>query len=192
MVIKKTIDDHKINEKCDILHLFAFGRIQFSNVFFILFLTKINCDFRVLVEGKSLKVLGIGLVLGIIHSYSGLFAFMSYMSNIFAATKTDLHPDTNTIITGVVQVIGSYLAIGIVDRYGRRILMITSITGVGLGTAALGLYAFLVEKNDIDLSSFSYWLPVFLMSFIIFMANIGLNAIVYVIMVEILPSKVRN
>uniref|UniRef100_A0A1B0GG41 Major facilitator superfamily (MFS) profile domain-containing protein n=1 Tax=Glossina morsitans morsitans TaxID=37546 RepID=A0A1B0GG41_GLOMM len=143
-------------------------------------------------EGKSLKVLGIGLVLGIIHSYSGLFAFMSYMSNIFAATKTDLHPDTNTIITGVVQVIGSYLAIGIVDRYGRRILMITSITGVGLGTAALGLYAFLVEKNDIDLSSFSYWLPVFLMSFIIFMANIGLNAIVYVIMVEILPSKIRS
>lgn len=113
------------------------------------------------------------------------------MSSIFAATKTELHPDINTIIIGVVQVFGTYTATILVDRYGRKILMIVSTAGMGIGMAAFGMYAFFAEETDVDLSNYSRWLPLLLMAAVIFLANVGIISVTFVVLVEIMPSKVN-
>ena len=75
----------------------------------------------------SLKALCTGVVLIAINMFSGSFALINYMTTIFAATHTELlDPGANTIIIGVVQIIGAYSATTLVDRFGRKILLMVS------------------------------------------------------------------
>ncbi|XP_037957109.1 facilitated trehalose transporter Tret1-like [Teleopsis dalmanni] len=140
---------------------------------------------------NALKAFATGLILMLVNIFSGVFAFVNYMSTIFDKSKADLDPDTNTIIIGVVQIVGTYTATVLVDRYGRKILMIVSTGSMSLGLAAFGMYAFFVEEIEVDLSSYS-WLPLLLMAFVIFMANVGVNAVSFIILVEVMPAKIRS
>ncbi|XP_073824940.1 facilitated trehalose transporter Tret1-like isoform X2 [Musca autumnalis] len=141
---------------------------------------------------KSLIAICSGVVLMLLNMFCGSFALVNYMSSIFAAIKTELHPDINTIIVGVVQVIGAYIATILVDRYGRKVLLLVSTSGMGVGLAAFGIYAFFAEETEVDLSLYSHWLPLLLMGFIIFIANVGILSVTVVVLVEILPSKIRS
>ncbi|XP_030383445.1 facilitated trehalose transporter Tret1 [Scaptodrosophila lebanonensis] len=140
---------------------------------------------------RAIKAIVTGLVLMIAGTFGGTFAFINYMSNIFGAVRTQLDPNTNTIIIGVVQIIGTLASIYLVDRYGRKILLIISCAGCGLSTAAFGTYAFFAEETDADLSAYSAWLPVTIMAFVIFLANVGITSVTMVVLVEILPQKIR-
>ncbi|KAH8267473.1 hypothetical protein KR018_006737 [Drosophila ironensis] len=140
---------------------------------------------------RSLKALATGLVLMVANIFTGTFAFINYMSNIFEAVHTQLNPNTNTIIIGAVQIAGTLASMYLVDRYGRKILLIVSCCGSGLGAAAFGLYAFYAEETEVDLSAYSAWLPVCLMSFIIFIANVGVISVTMVVLVEVLPQRIR-
>lgn len=140
----------------------------------------------------ALKAIGIGMTMMFINIFTGSFALLSYMSTIFVAVKTQIHPDTNTIIIGVVQIVGSYIAISLVDRYGRKILLIISTATTGACLASFGMYAFLAEETSVDLSAYHSWLPLVLMALIIFTANVGLIPVPTVVLVEILPPKIRS
>ncbi|XP_017075855.1 LOW QUALITY PROTEIN: facilitated trehalose transporter Tret1 [Drosophila eugracilis] len=140
---------------------------------------------------RSLKALATGLVLMIANIFTGTFAFINYMSNIFDAVHTQLDPNTSTIIIGAVQILGTLASIYLVDRHGRRILLIISCAGSGIGTSAFGLYAFFAEEQEEELAAFSAWLPVTLMAFIIFIANVGVISVTMVVLVEILPQRIR-
>lgn len=128
----------------------------------------------------------------ILNIFCGAFALLNYMSSIFIATKTELHPDVNTIIIGIVQVFGTYTATILVDHFGRKILMIVSTSGMGIGMAAFGMYAFFSEETDMDLTPYSSWLPLLLMAFIIFLANVGIVSVTFIVLVEIMPPKVKK
>lgn len=138
---------------------------------------------------RSVRALITGVVLISLNQLSGTFAIMNYSSMIFAATESTLDPNTNTIIIGVVQILGAYTAIICVDRFGRKILMILSSSGMGFGMAILGVYGFINEQGQIDLLPLS-WLPLVLMIFIIFIANIGIISLTFVLLIETLPVKV--
>ncbi|EDV32169.1 uncharacterized protein Dana_GF14173 [Drosophila ananassae] len=140
---------------------------------------------------QALKAMATGLVLMVANIFTGTFAFINYMSNIFEAAETKLDPNTNTIIIGAVQIVGTLASMYLVDRYGRKVLLIVSCFGSGIGTAAFGLYAFFVQELEADMSAYSAWLPVCLMSFIIFIANVGVISVTMVVLVEILPQRIR-
>ncbi|XP_036321248.1 facilitated trehalose transporter Tret1-2 homolog [Rhagoletis pomonella] len=141
---------------------------------------------------RALKSISIGITLMFIYTFSGTFALLSYMSSIFAAIKTDVHPDTNTVIVGVVQIVGAYMAISLVDRYGRKILLMTSTAAVGICLSSFGMYAYLAEKTSVDLTAYRTWLPVMLVALIILTANMGLLPVPPVVMVEVQQAKIRS
>uniref|UniRef100_A0A0A1WK54 Facilitated trehalose transporter Tret1 n=1 Tax=Zeugodacus cucurbitae TaxID=28588 RepID=A0A0A1WK54_ZEUCU len=140
---------------------------------------------------RSLRALLIANTVFFINVATGSFTLLSYMSTIFVAVKTDIHPDTNTVIIGVVQILGAYIAIILVDRFGRKVLLMISSASIGICLAAFGTYAFFVEETSVDLTSFSSWLPLVLMALIILTANLGVIPIPAVVAVEILPPKIR-
>ncbi|KAH8403345.1 hypothetical protein KR222_011072, partial [Zaprionus bogoriensis] len=140
---------------------------------------------------RALKAILTGLVLMVGNIFTGTFAFINYMSNIFATVRTQLDPNTNTIIIGAVQIVGTLTSIYLVDRYGRKILLVVSCAGSALGTAAFGLYAFYAEETNADLSAYAAWLPVTIMGIIIFLANVGVISVTMVVLVEVIPQKIR-
>ncbi|XP_036224881.2 facilitated trehalose transporter Tret1 [Bactrocera oleae] len=141
---------------------------------------------------RAMHALSMGSLLIIINVFSGSFAILNYTSSIFDAVKTDIHPNTNTTIIGVVQIIGTITAIILVDRYGRKMLLMLSTASMGICLAAFGMYAFFAEETSVDLTPYRSWLPLLLMALIILAANVGVIPVTFVVLVEILPPKIRS
>ncbi|XP_004518959.1 facilitated trehalose transporter Tret1 [Ceratitis capitata] len=132
-----------------------------------------------------------GFVLMWLNVFCGAYGILYYTSSVFVAARTELHPDTNTIIVGLVQVTGVYTATILVDRFGRKPLLIFSCAATAIGMAVFGLYGFLLEETTVDLSAVSAWLPLVTVCFIMFVSNSGLIPIPFVLLVELMPPKIR-
>lgn len=111
------------------------------------------------------------------------------MSNIFAESGSTMDPNTSTIIMGVLQIAGTYAATLLVDTYGRKILMLWSTGGMAVGLAAFG--AFTYFSRLADLTDYSF-VPIVLMGFVVFVGNIGMIALTFVVLVEIFPRRVSS
>lgn len=123
------------------------------------------------------------------YQFSGVFSFINYMSDIFKESGSVLDVNTSTIIIGAVQILGSYTSTIFVDTMGRRILMLISTLGTSLGCIVFGLFTYYAHQYD--LSNFN-WLPLVLMILIIYLANVGLIGLFFVVLVELFPVKVRK
>lgn len=136
----------------------------------------------------SLKAFCTALMLMGLNQFSGSFAFFNYMSDIFARTGTNIPPNTCTIIMGVAQITGTCFTMILVDRFGRRLLMLVSSGGMGLGLIGFGLY--ILFTNDETKLQY-YWVPLVIMTFVILITSIGVVALIFTVIVEIMPTKVR-
>ncbi|XP_055848186.1 uncharacterized protein LOC129913473 [Episyrphus balteatus] len=138
---------------------------------------------------RSIKSLLIGLVFGIVFSFTGIYVILNYSALIFAEAHSSMDPKTNTIIIGAFQIVGSYCAFVLIDKFGRKILMLVSLIGMCLGFTLIGVHSYMVTNFAFDSAR---WLPIVLTSFIILAANIGVMSITFIILVEILPPKIRS
>jgi len=139
------------------------------------------------VTKPALKGFAASIVLSLGYQFSGVFSFINYMSDIFKASGSIVDVNTATIIIGVVQIVGVYTSTVLVDIVGRRVLMLISTMGVGIGCIAFGCFTYFAENDG--LSDFN-WLPLVLMIIICYVANIGLIGIFFLVLVELFPVKV--
>ncbi|KAG5679865.1 hypothetical protein PVAND_009402 [Polypedilum vanderplanki] len=156
-----------------------------------------NCDSN---DGKitrkdfltkaAIKSIFIGMALMIFELFTGAYALLSYASMIFEEAGSTLSPNISAIIIGLIQVVGVYFSTFLVDRAGRRFLMITSGICCTLGLAIFSIYDF-AKVNDMNVTDFK-WIPLFSFSFVIFSANFGLISIPFLILTEIAPIKIKS
>ncbi|XP_035795544.1 facilitated trehalose transporter Tret1-like [Anopheles albimanus] len=136
------------------------------------------------------KALLIGLVLVSLNQLSGCFALINYTAQIFADAGSDLDPNMAAIIVGAIQIIGSYGSTIVVDRCQRKHVYIVTSFLAAIGLFAMGTHGYL-KSQRIDVSAIN-WIPVASLSFVIFIASVGLLPLTFVILSEILPPKVRS
>ncbi|XP_050741438.1 facilitated trehalose transporter Tret1 [Drosophila biarmipes] len=146
-------------------------------------------SYKDLMTKPALKGFGASIVLCLGYQFSGVFSFINYMSDIFKASGSIVDVNTGTIIIGVVQIVGVYTSTILVDIVGRRVLMLISTMGVGVGCIAFGCFTYFAQIYD--LSNFN-WLPLVLMIIICYVANIGLIGIFFLVLVELFPVKIRS
>ncbi|XP_053952803.1 facilitated trehalose transporter Tret1-like [Anastrepha ludens] len=140
---------------------------------------------------EAVIAFGNGFVLMLLNVFCGAYGILYYTSSVFVQARTEMHPDTNTIIVGLVQVTGVYTATFLVDRFGRRPLMMFSCAATSIGMATFGLYGYLLQNTTVDVSAVRSWLPLVNACFIMFVANSGLIPIPFVLLVELMPAKIR-
>ncbi|XP_030374058.1 facilitated trehalose transporter Tret1-like [Scaptodrosophila lebanonensis] len=141
------------------------------------------------INKPTLKVFVLIFVLIVTNQMSGSFANLNYTSNIFAELENRLNVNTCTVVVGVAQVVGILCAVMLVDRFGRRVLLLTSMAGMGLGELAIGL---LKDLSTSELLAELYWLPLTLMCWVAFIAAVGMVSLVFTIIMELLPAKIRS
>lgn len=129
-----------------------------------------------------------GLCVVLLSIFCGSPVFLNYASILFRNSGSDLDPALSSVIMISIQLIATTTSSSLVDMVGRRILMILSAAGTALGTGAMGTYVFLSFQGA-DLTGFN-WVPVTSLSFAVLSCNIGLIPLVFVILLEVLPSKV--
>lgn len=125
-----------------------------------------------------------------LNQMCGLFAMLNYTVSIFEAAGSTLSPEVSTIIVGFIQLVGTFAPIILVERAGRKILVVTSATGIALGQILLGGYSYM-NKLGYDVSSVQ-WLPLISFGFAIFIGAWGVMSLPFLIISEIMPPKVSH
>ena len=131
----------------------------------------------------------IGVVLMYLNIMCGAFALITYSANVFQASGSSLDPFTCSIVFAIFQLVGTCLASQLVDKVGRKALLILSLVGSSFGLSTMGAYQYLYEQGH-DVSAFD-WIPVVSLSFVVTVASIGILPLPFVILAEILPQKLR-
>lgn len=142
--------------------------------------TKVN--FATLLERQILPAVLIGIGLAVFQQLCGINVVFGYTSNIFesiGASKDDQL--LQTVFIGGVNLVFTLLAMGLVDKLGRKPLMISG----AIGLAALYILIALLLAGKSPYSG------------ILILSAIGLYAttlgpITWVLIAEIFPNKVRS
>lgn len=125
-----------------------------------------------------------------INQFSGCFVLLNYSATIFRDSGSDIDPNISSMIMASIQCIGTYVATILVDKVGRKLLLMISVSATTIGLTAMGTYSYL-DNLHFDLQYFN-WVPVMSLSFVIFIASIGILPLPYIVLAEILPNKVKT
>lgn len=128
------------------------------------------------------------IVLAILFAFfnqvSGINAIIYYAPRIFAMAGLGAHASLlSTVGIGTVNFVFTLLAINIMDRVGRRTLMLVGSVGL---IVSLVLVASTFYSGKLD----SYAIPLYIMAFIAFFA-FSQGAVIWVFISEIFPNAVR-
>jgi SP family facilitated glucose transporter-like MFS transporter 8 len=96
---------------------------------------------------------------------------LSYASFIFDESGSELSPNLSAIVVGGIEVVGVYMTTMLVDRTGRKFLMITSALCCTCGLFAFSIYDYM-KVYGYDVTAFK-WVPLTSFSFTILAANFG-------------------
>ncbi|PSN47389.1 hypothetical protein C0J52_11155 [Blattella germanica] len=121
---------------------------------------------------------------------SGINAVIFYTGKIFEDPDSFLEPTMATIIVGTVQVLATYSSSLLVDRLGRRILLLASDGGMATCLFLLSVY-FYYQENGTDISGMS-WLPLVSLASYIILFSIGLGPLPWFMMAELVPAEAKG
>ncbi|XP_053947515.1 facilitated trehalose transporter Tret1-like isoform X1 [Anastrepha ludens] len=128
-------------------------------------------------------------IICILNQFSSSFVFVSYMSAIFASSGSTMDPNECTIYMGVVEIAGTVTSTVLVERFGRKVLFLTSTATMAASMFAFGIF---VQFTDESTKAQYEWAPVVLMALVVYTAAFGVVGLTYTIIVEILPAKIRG
>ncbi|XP_039231742.1 facilitated trehalose transporter Tret1 isoform X2 [Drosophila yakuba] len=144
-----------------------------------------RADFFNKVSGKAFGLIAVVLVS---NQLSGSFAIFNYASTIFEQLGSRMEPNLCGIFLGVLQVLGLISAVFLVDRVGRRRLLIPSLAGVGMAELGVGLLKSFASQEFLNRNG---WIGLTLMGIVSYTVSVGIVALTFVIIVELLPLKIR-
>ena len=129
-------------------------------------------------------VLVIGIVLAVLQQITGINVFLYFGTEIFKKMGSDTNAALlQTVIVGVVNLSFTIIAIWMVDRLGRKPLMMIGSVGMGLSLLGMGLMAY-VQKTDL-------WVLLFILGYIACFA-LSVGPVTWVILSEIFPTRIRG
>jgi SP family galactose:H+ symporter-like MFS transporter len=134
-----------------------------------------------------LPVLFCGVTLAVIQQVTGINTVIYYAPTIFQAAG--FHSNEAAIIAtagvGVVNVLMTVVSIPLIDKVGRRPLLLISLSGMGLSLAALGI-GFAVGGEALK------FIGVLSLALYIAAFAIGLGPVFWLLISEIFPLNVRG
>uniref|UniRef100_A0A7N0ZX66 Major facilitator superfamily (MFS) profile domain-containing protein n=1 Tax=Kalanchoe fedtschenkoi TaxID=63787 RepID=A0A7N0ZX66_KALFE len=136
-------------------------------------------------------MVGIGLL--ILQQLTGINGVLFYSSNIFAAAGIT-SSNAATFGLGAVQVVATGVTTWLVDRAGRRLLLIISSVGMTISLALVAVSFFVKDAISEDSSLYSIlgYLSVAGVVAMVVAFSLGIGAIPWVIMSEILPVSIKG
>jgi MFS family permease len=141
---------------------------------------------RPLLGAAAAPALIIGVTLAVVQQFAGINAVIPYAPSIME--RTGLSASNSilySIVIGVANVAATIVAVRLIDRSGRRPLLLASAAGAGVSLALLGL------TFEASLGDWASWLTLAcLLAYIVSFA-IGLGPVFWLLISEIFPAEAR-
>ncbi|WP_369014847.1 sugar porter family MFS transporter [Flavobacterium anhuiense] len=141
-------------------------------------------DFKMLLDKRALPILLIGIVLAAFQQWCGINIIFNYAQEIFVSAGYSINDlFMNIVITGSINLVFTLVAMGTVDKIGRKKLMLFGSAGLAIIYALLG-YFYYTNVTGLPL------LLLVLLAIAIY--AMSLAPITWVILSEIFPNRIRG
>lgn len=132
------------------------------------------------------------IVIGLIFAFqmSGINAVLFYTNEILQGANVNLDSGIATIIVGVIFFISAALSSILVDKLGRRILMLISTACLIVCFGLMGTY-FLIQKSGVNVDAIA-WAPVLILSVFVSIHALGIGPITWIVLGEVLDQSVKD
>jgi sugar porter (SP) family MFS transporter len=137
-----------------------------------------------LLSKPVLRILGIGIFLAVLQQWSGINVIFNYAEEVYRSAGYGISGVMfNIVITGAINLVFTLVALGFVDRIGRRPLMLFGCAGIGISHLLIGI-AYRAHIGGLLLLIFT-------------LAAIGCYAmslapVTWVLISEIFPNRIRG
>ncbi|XP_050671494.1 facilitated trehalose transporter Tret1-like [Leptidea sinapis] len=143
-------------------------------------------------DKPTFKAFIITLVIKISQQFDGYLIVLIYASFVTEkAAETislELSPNKQVMIIGVAQLVGSILATCIVEKTGRKLLLVSTSVAVGVGMLLLSGWFYFTSAGF----WLPGWLPVAAMCICIFADAAGFQPISYIIITDLFTFQLRG
>lgn len=152
---------------------------------------KIIADRNAQEEGKTVdkhylrKVTIIGIILAVLQQAAGINVIIYYAPTVFrqAGATGNMQTLTNSMI-GIACFFGVLVSMWLSDKLGRKILLLVGCAGMTIVQFSVGF----ILANHLKLGMF----PPFLIALFLFLFNISMGPLVWVLLGEIFPNSFRG
>jgi MFS transporter, SP family, galactose:H+ symporter len=141
------------------------------------------------------KPLALGIGLAVFQQITGINAIIYYSDAIFAAagfTSTVAQTQATTWAIGGVNVLATFIAIGFIDRLGRRPLLLAGIVGMGVSLLAVGTAFLSIAPTPSGGPSAAGMVTLAALVLFIGSFAFSLGPVVWTVINEIFPGRVRG
>ena len=146
--------------------------------------SKHEAGLKELFQSKYSKVLLLGLVIAVFQQWCGTNVIFNYAQEIFVGAGFDVDGMfINIVITGIANVLFTFVALYTIEKWGRRTLMLIGAGGLGLIYLTLGTCYFM------GLTGF---LMVALVVLAISVYAMTLGPVTWTLLAEIFPNRIRG
>ncbi len=130
------------------------------------------------------KVLMLGVLLAVLQQWCGINVIFNYAQDIFAAAGYQVSGILfNIVVTGAVNLVFTLVALFTIDRFGRRVLLLTGVTGlVAIYTLLGALYRLHLQGKPM--------LALVLAAIACY--AVSLAPVTWVVIAEIFPNRIRG
>jgi sugar porter (SP) family MFS transporter len=147
-----------------------------------------SSKFGDLFGGRLRPLLWVGLGLAVFQQFVGINTVIYYAPTILSDTGlTKSASITQTVFVGVTNVVFTIVAVLLLDRVGRRKLLLTGTVGLTVALAVLGIY---FSSNTLQQQA--GWVA--LAALLVYIASfaIGLGPVFWLMISEIYPTGIRS
>ncbi|OVA11402.1 Sugar/inositol transporter [Macleaya cordata] len=141
-----------------------------------------------LFQRRYLRSVTIGVGLMVCQQFGGINGIVFYLSQIFVSAG--FPADVGTTIYAILQIVVTALGAALIDKAGRRALLLVSASGLVLGCLLAGT-SFYLKVHELSLKSVPALavtgILVYIGSF-----SVGMGAVPWVVMSEIFPINVKG
>lgn len=133
---------------------------------------------------KVRKILALGIALAVLQQWCGINVIFNYAQEIFASAGYQVSDILfNIVITGAVNAVFTVAALFTIDRYGRRVLLLSGIAGL------FAIYVVLGMCYELHVHGMPMLILVVLA---IACYAMSLAPVTWVVISEIFPTRVRG
>ena len=138
---------------------------------------------HVLFSARYSRPILLAILLAMFNQLSGINAILYYLNDIFAAAGFDkMSSDLQAIAIGAANLIATMIALRVIDKFGRKKLLLIGAVGTAVAQAGVALIMGSGQGNE--------YLLAMLIMFIAFFA-FSQGAVIWVYLAEIFPTAVR-
>lgn len=126
-----------------------------------------------------------------IQQFSGISAWSLFTQTIFIQAGGNISPLTATLVYIFTQLVMTTSGSVLLEKFGRKPLLLYSQIGAGIILNLGGIYFYLREMTNVDLSSIT-WIPLVVMVSFVVIYSVGLGTVPSLLLSEMFSASIKG